>query len=69
MAEPLRVLFLAHAFPRTVDDLTGGFLLRLASIPCHVWLRWRATRAPTRADPLTVEERLPPIADKQPVGR
>jgi glycosyltransferase involved in cell wall biosynthesis len=28
--EPLRVLFLAHAFPRTVADLTGGFLLRLA---------------------------------------
>jgi glycosyltransferase involved in cell wall biosynthesis len=24
------VLFVAHAFPRTVDDLTGGFLLRLA---------------------------------------
>jgi glycosyltransferase involved in cell wall biosynthesis len=30
VGEPLRVLFLAHAFPRTVDDLTGGFLLRLA---------------------------------------
>jgi glycosyltransferase involved in cell wall biosynthesis len=28
--EPLRVLFLAHAFPRSVDDVTGGFLLRLA---------------------------------------
>jgi glycosyltransferase involved in cell wall biosynthesis len=28
---PLRVLFVAHAFPRTVDDLTGGFLLRLAA--------------------------------------
>ena len=26
----LRVIFLAHAFPRTEDDLTGGFLLRLA---------------------------------------
>jgi glycosyltransferase involved in cell wall biosynthesis len=26
----LRVLFVAHAFPRTVDDVTGGFLLRLA---------------------------------------
>jgi glycosyltransferase involved in cell wall biosynthesis len=24
------VLFVAHAFPRSVDDLTGGFLLRLA---------------------------------------
>jgi glycosyltransferase involved in cell wall biosynthesis len=30
VAEPLRVLFVAHAFPRTVDDVTGGFLLRLA---------------------------------------
>jgi glycosyltransferase involved in cell wall biosynthesis len=32
MVEPgrLRVLFLAHAFPRTADDVTGGFLLRLA---------------------------------------
>ena len=30
MADHVRVLFLAHAFPRTVDDLTGGFLLRLA---------------------------------------
>jgi glycosyltransferase involved in cell wall biosynthesis len=30
VAEPLRVVFLAHAFPRTVDDQTGGFLLRLA---------------------------------------
>jgi glycosyltransferase involved in cell wall biosynthesis len=27
----LRVLFLAHAFPRSHDDLTGGFLLRLAA--------------------------------------
>jgi glycosyltransferase involved in cell wall biosynthesis len=27
---PLRVVFLAHAFPRFEDDLTGGFLLRLA---------------------------------------
>ena len=27
----LRVVFLAHAFPRTADDLTGGFLLRLAT--------------------------------------
>ncbi|HEU4899235.1 MAG TPA: glycosyltransferase [Actinomycetota bacterium] len=27
---PLRVVFLAHAFPRAEDDLTGGFLLRLA---------------------------------------
>jgi glycosyltransferase involved in cell wall biosynthesis len=27
----LRVVILAHAFPRTVEDLTGGFLLRLAT--------------------------------------
>jgi glycosyltransferase involved in cell wall biosynthesis len=27
---PLRVVFLAHAFPRRADDVTGGFLLRLA---------------------------------------
>lgn len=31
MADSLRVVFLAHAFPRTADDLTGGFLLRLAT--------------------------------------
>ena len=33
MGEPgrLRVVFLAHAFPRSADDLTGGFLLRLAT--------------------------------------
>jgi glycosyltransferase involved in cell wall biosynthesis len=31
VSEPLRVVFLAHAFPRTVDDVTGGFLLRLAT--------------------------------------
>ena len=31
MADLLRVLFLAHAFPRSADDLTGGFLLRLAA--------------------------------------
>lgn len=29
--ERLRVVFLAHAFPRTADDVTGGFLLRLAT--------------------------------------
>ena len=33
MDDPLRVVFLAHAFPRTVDDVTGGFLLRLAAAP------------------------------------
>ena len=27
---PLRVLFVAHAFPRYAGDVTGGFLLRLA---------------------------------------
>jgi glycosyltransferase involved in cell wall biosynthesis len=31
VARPLRVVFLAHAFPRTADDVTGGFLLRLAT--------------------------------------
>jgi glycosyltransferase involved in cell wall biosynthesis len=31
VAEPLRVVFLAHAFPRTEQDVTGGFLLRLAA--------------------------------------
>jgi glycosyltransferase involved in cell wall biosynthesis len=30
VADSLRVVFLAHAFPRHVGDLTGGFLLRLA---------------------------------------
>src|SRR5215207_7332262 len=29
--EPLRVVFLAHAFPRWAGDPTGGFLLRLAT--------------------------------------
>ena len=31
MADLLRVVFLAHAFPRSAGDLTGGFLLRLAT--------------------------------------
>jgi glycosyltransferase involved in cell wall biosynthesis len=31
VARPPRVVFLAHAFPRTADDATGGFLLRLAT--------------------------------------
>ena len=44
-----------------------GFLLLLAGIPVSVWLRWRATRTPAEAAPLTVEDLLPPIADKQPV--
>ncbi|HKF00562.1 MAG TPA: glycosyltransferase [Actinomycetes bacterium] len=30
MAEPLRVLFIAHAFPRAAGDLPGSFVLRLA---------------------------------------
>ena len=46
-----------------------GFLLLLAGIPVYVWLRWRATRAPAEAAPLTVEDLLPPIADEQPVSR
>jgi basic amino acid/polyamine antiporter, APA family len=44
-----------------------GFLLLLAGIPVYVWVHWRATRAPAEAEPLTVEDLLPPIADKQPV--
>jgi glycosyltransferase involved in cell wall biosynthesis len=31
VADLLRVVFLAHAFPRSAGDLTGGFLLRLAT--------------------------------------
>jgi glycosyltransferase involved in cell wall biosynthesis len=31
VGEPLRVVFLAHAFPRGAGDPTGGFLLRLAT--------------------------------------
>jgi glycosyltransferase involved in cell wall biosynthesis len=31
VARPLRVVFLAHAFPRSAEDVTGGFLLRLAT--------------------------------------
>ena len=31
MDKPLRVVFLAHAFPRRAGDVTGGFLLRLAT--------------------------------------
>jgi len=32
-----------------------GFLLLLAGIPVYVWMRWRATRAPAEAEPLTLE--------------
>jgi glycosyltransferase involved in cell wall biosynthesis len=60
MAEPLRVLFVAHAFPRSVDDLTGGFLLRLA-----VALRAEGVRvaavAPAAAG-LAAAERLDGVA-------
>jgi APA family basic amino acid/polyamine antiporter len=44
-----------------------GFLLLLTGIPIYVWLRWRTARAPTEAELLTVQELLPPIADKPPV--
>jgi APA family basic amino acid/polyamine antiporter len=37
-----------------------GFLLLLAGIPVYVWMRWRAARAPAEAEPLTLEELLPP---------
>ena len=57
---PLRVLFVAHAFPRHADDVTGGFLLRLA-----VALRDQgvtvAAVAPA-AEGLAVAERLDGIA-------
>ena len=57
---PLRVLFVAHAFPRHADDVTGGFLLRLA-----VALRDQgvavATVAPA-AEGLAAAERLDGIA-------
>jgi hypothetical protein len=41
----------------------------LAGIPIYVWMGWRAARAPTEAEPLTVEGLLPPIPDKPPVTR
>jgi glycosyltransferase involved in cell wall biosynthesis len=57
---PLRVLFVAHAFPRYAGDVTGGFLLRLA-----VALRDRgvtvAAGAPA-AEGLAAAERLDGIA-------
>ena len=57
---PLRVLFVAHAFPRYAGDVTGGFLLRLA-----VALRDRgvtvAAVAPA-AEGLAAAERLDGIA-------
>jgi basic amino acid/polyamine antiporter, APA family len=46
-----------------------GFLLLMAGIPIYVWMRWRAARAPTAAEPPTVQELLPPIPDKPPVTR
>jgi APA family basic amino acid/polyamine antiporter len=46
-----------------------GFLLLLAGIPVYVWLRWRATRAAAEAEPLMVEQLLPPVPDKPPVTR
>jgi glycosyltransferase involved in cell wall biosynthesis len=58
--QPLRVLFVAHAFPRYAGDVTGGFLLRLA-----VALRDRgvavAAVAPA-AEGLAAAERLDGIA-------
>jgi glycosyltransferase involved in cell wall biosynthesis len=57
---PLRVLFVAHAFPRYAGDVTGGFLLRLA-----VALRDRgvtvAAVAPA-AEGLAAAERLDGVA-------
>jgi hypothetical protein len=45
------------------------FIILLAGILIYVWMRWRATRAPADAEPLTVEALLPPISDKSPVTR
>jgi glycosyltransferase involved in cell wall biosynthesis len=54
--EPLRVVFLAHAFPRWAGDPTGGFLLRLATALAAEGVRVAAV-APA-AEGLTVAERL-----------
>jgi APA family basic amino acid/polyamine antiporter len=46
-----------------------GFLLLLAGIPVYVWMRWRATRAPAEAEPLTLEQLLPPEPLKESATR
>jgi glycosyltransferase involved in cell wall biosynthesis len=54
--EPLRVVFLAHAFPRWEGDSTGGFLLRLATALAAEGVRVAAV-APA-AEGLAAAERL-----------
>jgi glycosyltransferase involved in cell wall biosynthesis len=54
--EPLRVVFLAHAFPRWEGDPTGGFLLRLATALAAEGVRVAAV-APA-AEGLAAAERL-----------
>jgi glycosyltransferase involved in cell wall biosynthesis len=56
----LRVVFLAHAFPRAADDLTGGFLLRLATALAAEGVQVAAV-APG-AEGLAAAERLAGIA-------
>jgi len=46
-----------------------GFLLLLAGIPVYVWMRWRAAPAPAEAEPLTLEELLPPEPIKESATR
>jgi basic amino acid/polyamine antiporter, APA family len=46
-----------------------GFLLLLAGIPVYVWMRWRAARAPAEAEPLTLEDLLPPEPIKESATR
>jgi glycosyltransferase involved in cell wall biosynthesis len=57
---PLRVLFVAHAFPRHEGDLTGGFLLRLAAALAAEGVQVAAV-APA-AEGLAPAERLEGIA-------
>jgi glycosyltransferase involved in cell wall biosynthesis len=56
----MRVLFVAHAFPRSVDDVTGGFLLRLAVALRDEGVRVAAV-APAAAG-LAAAERLDGVA-------
>jgi glycosyltransferase involved in cell wall biosynthesis len=56
MPEPLRVVFLAHAFPRWSGDPTGAFLLRLATALAAEEVRVAAV-APA-AEGLAAAERL-----------
>ena len=59
---PLRVLFLAHAFPRHAGDPTGGFLLRLAVALAAEGVRVAAV-APA-AEGLAPAERLDGIGER-----